>query len=178
MRCFPILNDAIFCLMFFQFLTMRFFNVLKNCKTSCKRCILTMFLQIIGSILGPYWVHIGSIIGLKWNGWRTRRWEPWSTRTWISKIMWETGRYIQQGSPGKSGVIYWTWLEITQITPNTRKLPGTAKRVFWKCWEDQEHLLVCDGYADLRENVDLRMEPELVDFFQRVMDRRREMKWD
>ena len=37
---------------------------------------------------------------------------------------------------------------------------------------------MCDGYADLRENVDLRMEPELVDFFQRVMDRRREMKWD
>ena len=44
--------------------------------------------------------------------------------------------------------------------------------------EDQEHLLVCDSYADLRENVDLRMEPEMVDFYQKVMDRRREMKWD
>ena len=44
--------------------------------------------------------------------------------------------------------------------------------------EDQEHLLVCDGYADLRENVDLRMEHEMVDFYQRVMDRRRERKWD
>ena len=46
MRCFPILNDAMFWTMFFQFLTMRCFNdVSENCKTSCKRCILTMFLQ-------------------------------------------------------------------------------------------------------------------------------------
>merc|ERR1719273_3121288 len=32
-RCFSIFNDAIFN------------DVSKNCKTSCKRCILTMFLQ-------------------------------------------------------------------------------------------------------------------------------------
>ena len=36
--------------------------------------------------------------------------------------------------------------------------------------EDQEHLLVCDGYADLHQGADLRMEPELVDFYQRVLD--------
>ena len=33
---------------------------------------------------------------------------------------------------------------------------------------------MCDGYADLRENVDLPMEPEMVDSFQRVMDERRD----
>ena len=58
------------------------------------------------------------------------------------------------------------------------------KEMDWKCQacmlevrEDQEHLLVCDGYAYLRENLDLRMEHEMVGFYQRVMDRRRERKW-
>ena len=54
----------------------------------------------------------------------------------------------------------------------------------WRCQacslelrEDQEHLLVCDGYEDLKENLDLRSESEMVNFYQRVMDRRRQMNW-
>jgi len=43
--------------------------------------------------------------------------------------------------------------------------------------EDQEHLLVCEGYEDLKENLDLRSESEMVNFYQRVMDRRRQMNW-
>ena len=44
--------------------------------------------------------------------------------------------------------------------------------------EDQEHLTRCRGYEDLRGDADLNMEKELVDFFTRVMERRRENKWD
>ena len=44
--------------------------------------------------------------------------------------------------------------------------------------EDQEHLARCKGYEDLRGDADLMNEDELVDFFIRVMDRRKEMKWD
>ena len=36
----------------------------------------------------------------------------------------------------------------------------------------------CDGYVDLRDDVDLQHEPEFIDFFHRVMERRREKKWD
>ena len=43
--------------------------------------------------------------------------------------------------------------------------------------EDQEHLTRCRGYEDLRGDADLNMENELVDFFTRVMERRRENKW-
>ena len=71
-------------------------------------------------------------------------------------------------------------LDVAGNFPNHSKYKETA----WKCQacvlevrEDQEHLLVCDGYADLRENVDLWMEHETVDFYQKVMDRRREKKW-
>ena len=44
--------------------------------------------------------------------------------------------------------------------------------------EDQEHLARCEGYEDLRGDADLMNEVELVDFFTRVMERRKEMKWD
>ena len=69
-------------------------------------------------------------------------------------------------------------LDVAGNYPNHSKYKGTD----WKCQacslevrEDQEHLLVCDGYEDLRENLDLRMEQEMVSFYQRVMDRRRQM---
>ena len=64
--------------------------------------------------------------------------------------------------------------------------PGHSKykRTDWRCQacslelrEDQEHLLICEGYEDLRKNLDLSSEPELVSFYQRVMDRRRQMNW-
>ena len=44
--------------------------------------------------------------------------------------------------------------------------------------EDQEHLARCGGYEDLRGNADLENEKELVDFFTRVMAKRKEMKLD
>ena len=44
--------------------------------------------------------------------------------------------------------------------------------------EDQEHLTVCNGYEDLRHDADLNMENELVDFFNKVMERRKLNKWD
>ena len=40
--------------------------------------------------------------------------------------------------------------------------------------EDQEHLTQCEGYKDLRGDADL----ELVKFFSRLMDRRKEDDWD
>ena len=44
--------------------------------------------------------------------------------------------------------------------------------------EDQEHLARCEGYEDLRGDADLENEKELVDFFTRVMAKRKEMKWN
>jgi hypothetical protein len=37
---------------------------------------------------------------------------------------------------------------------------------------------VCRAYEDLRLDADLNRENELVDFFTRVMERRKENKWD
>ena len=39
--------------------------------------------------------------------------------------------------------------------------------------EDQEHLTKSQGYEDLRYDMDLSIEKELVDFFAKVMERRR-----
>ena len=47
-----------------------------------------------------------------------------------------------------------------------------------KVKEDQEHLTVCEGYEDLRGEADLGNEKELVEFFTKVMGRRKENKWD
>ena len=44
--------------------------------------------------------------------------------------------------------------------------------------EDQEHLTLCEGYQELRGDADLGNEQELVEFFNRVMAKRKEMKWD
>ena len=44
--------------------------------------------------------------------------------------------------------------------------------------EDQEHLARCEGYEDLRADADLGHESELVDFFSRVMERRKERNWN
>ena len=47
-----------------------------------------------------------------------------------------------------------------------------------KVREDQEHLTTCEGYKDLRDEADLNVEKELVEFFTRVMERRKDNKWD
>ena len=44
--------------------------------------------------------------------------------------------------------------------------------------EDQEHVMHCEGYVDLKEDSDLTNEEELVQFFLKVMERRHEMNWD
>ena len=44
--------------------------------------------------------------------------------------------------------------------------------------QDQEHLTTCEGYKDLRDEADLNVEKELVEFFTRVMERRKDNKWD
>ena len=59
------------------------------------------------------------------------------------------------------------------------------KDSMWRCQacdlevkEDQEHLTKCEGYEDLRVDADLGHESELVDFFSRVMERRKEKNWN
>ena len=47
-----------------------------------------------------------------------------------------------------------------------------------KVREDQEHLTTCEGYKDLRDEADLNVEKELVEFFTRVMERGKDNKWD
>ena len=63
--------------------------------------------------------------------------------------------------------------------------PGHREQSNWTCQacsqevtEDQEHLARCEGYEDLRGVADLENEKELVDFFTRLMAKRKEMKWN
>ena len=90
----------------------------------------------------------------------------------------------------KTGTLYSarkTWqvrsymLDVAGNYRNHSKYKDTS----WKCQacnldviEDKEHLLVCNGFADLHKGSDLRMEPELVDFYQRALDRRKEKNWN
>ena len=74
-----------------------------------------------------------------------------------------------------------TLLDLAGNYPGHRKYEHSN----WMCQacnqemkEDQEHLARCEGYEDLRGDADLMNEVELVDFFTRVMERRKEMKWD
>ena len=66
----------------------------------------------------------------------------------------------------------------------TGNFPGHKKyeQSDWKCQacnqqvrEDQEHVMHCEGYVDLKEDSDLTNEEELVQFFLKVMERRHEM---
>ena len=72
-------------------------------------------------------------------------------------------------------------LHVAGNYPGHTKYQGSM----WKCQacnlevkEDQDHLTICQGYEDLRVEADLRNETELVEFFTRVMERRKENKWD
>ena len=44
--------------------------------------------------------------------------------------------------------------------------------------EDQDHLSVCQGYSDLRQDLDLENDNDLVEFFRQVMARRERQGWD
>ena len=91
--------------------------------------------------------------------------------------------YVRKGSlisARKTWQIRSFMLDVAGNYPGHSKYKGSD----WRCQacslelrEDQEHLLVCEGYEDLKENLDLRSESEMVNFYQRVMDRRRQMNW-
>ena len=55
----------------------------------------------------------------------------------------------------------------------------------WQCQacvlqvrEDQDHLSLCQGYADLRQGLDLETDDDLVEFLRQVMARRESHGWD
>ena len=55
----------------------------------------------------------------------------------------------------------------------------------WQCQacvlqvrEDQDHLSLCQGYADLRQGLDLDTDDDLVEFLRQVMARRESHGWD
>ena len=90
----------------------------------------------------------------------------------------------------KSGTLYSarkTWEVRSHMLDIAGNYPGQRKyeESNWRCQacnqevkEDQEHLTICEGYQELREDADLGNEQELVEFFGRVMANRKEMKWD
>ena len=72
-------------------------------------------------------------------------------------------------------------LDVAGNFPGHRKYESSN----WMCQacggvvrEDQEHLTQCEGYKDLRGDADLENQEELVKFFSKVMDRRKEKNWD
>ena len=90
----------------------------------------------------------------------------------------------------KKGVLFSrrkTWEVRSHMLDVAGNFPGHRKYEpsNWRCQacnqevkEDQEHLTICEGYQELREDADLGNEQELVEFFGRVMANRKEMKWD
>ena len=90
----------------------------------------------------------------------------------------------------KSGTLFTarkTWEVRSHMMDVAGNYPGHRKYEpsNWRCQacnqevkEDQEHLTICEGYQELREDADLGNEQELVEFFGRVMAKRKEMKWD
>ena len=96
----------------------------------------------------------------------------------------EMKEYVKKGTLYKARK---TWEVRSHMLDVAGNYPGNNKYKAsrWMCQacdlevkEDQEHLTRCRGYEDLRGDADLNMENELVDFFTRVMERRRENKWD
>ena len=90
----------------------------------------------------------------------------------------------------KSGTLYSarkTWEVRSYMMDVAGNYPGHKKykATMWRCQacdlevkENQEHLTVCEGYEDLRGDADLGNEKELVEFFNRVMGRRKEKEWN
>ena len=90
----------------------------------------------------------------------------------------------------KKGTLYSarkTWEVRSNMLDVAGNYPGhnKYKDSMWRCqacdWEvkeDQEHLMVCEGYKDLQGDADLGNEADLVEFYSRVMERRKEEKWD
>ena len=104
-------------------------------------------------------------------------------RTMVNQNL-EMKEYVKKGtlySARKTWEVRSHMLDVAGNYPGNNKYKASR----WMCQacdlevkEDQEHLTRCRGYEDLRGDADLNMENELVDFFTRVMERRRENKWD
>ena len=80
-----------------------------------------------------------------------------------------------------------TWEIKSHMLDVAGNYPGHSeyKASSWLCQacnlevkEDREHLTVCEGYQDLRRDADLGNEEELVNFLNRVMERRKENEWN
>ena len=72
-------------------------------------------------------------------------------------------------------------LDVAGNYPGHNKYQGSM----WRCQacdlevkEDQEHIAECKGYEDLRGDADLGDQADLVEFFNGVMERRKENKWN
>ena len=104
-------------------------------------------------------------------------------RTMVNQNL-EMKEYVEKGtlySVRKTWEVRSHMLDVAGNYPGKNKYKASR----WMCQacdlevrEDQEHLTMCNGYEDLRGDADLNMEKELVDFFTRVMERRKENKWD
>ena len=90
----------------------------------------------------------------------------------------------------KTGTLYTareTWRVRSRMLDLGGNYPNMAKyrKTMAKCQvcnlqerEDQAHVARCEGYQDIREGADLGNETELVEYFSRVMKRRKENGWD
>ena len=96
----------------------------------------------------------------------------------------ELKEYVKKGtlySARKTWEVRCHMLDVAANYPGANKYKASGwmcKACNLKVKEDQEHLTVCRAYEDLRLDADLNRENELVDFFTRVMERRKENKWD
>ena len=69
--------------------------------------------------------------------------------------------------------------------PCGRKLLSAGQATGWRCQacvlqvrKNQDHLSVCQGYSDLRQDLDLENDYNLVEFFRQIMARRERHGWD
>ena len=81
----------------------------------------------------------------------------------------------------KKGTLYSarkTWEVRSHMLDVAGNYPGhnKYKDSMWRCQEDQEHLMVCEGYKDLKGDADLGNEADMVEFYNRVMESRKEGK--
>ena len=92
--------------------------------------------------------------------------------------------YVKKGtlfSTRKTWEVRSHMLDVAGNFPGHRKYEPSN----WMCQacggvvrEDQEHLTQCEGYEDLRGDDDLGNQEELVEFFLKVMERRKEKNRD
>ena len=91
--------------------------------------------------------------------------------------------YIRNGtflSTRKTWEVRSHMLDVAGNFPGHRKYEPSN----WMCHacrgvrEDQEHLTQCEAYKNLRGDHDLENQEEVVEFFMKVMNRRKEKNWN